>query len=66
MTTSQKRTEILNDMCDLGQMCLKDGDIEQALHWLNLAASHGSDRANSALGTASAINRPTTSANRRD
>ncbi len=38
MTTSQKRAELLNDMCDLGKMCLKDGDIDQALHWLNLAA----------------------------
>ena len=49
MTTSQKRAELLNDMCDLGKMCLKDGDIEQALYWLNLAASHGNDRANFAL-----------------
>lgn len=49
MTTAEKRAELLNDMCDLGQMCFDDGDVDEALRWLNLAASLGSDRANCAL-----------------
>lgn len=49
-TTQELREKILDDMCDLGKMCLDDKDVEQALHWLNLAASHGSDRANFELG----------------
>ena len=49
-TTEDFRKEILDEMCDLGQMYLNDGDVEQVLYWLNLAASLGSDRANFELG----------------
>ena len=49
-TTEDFREKILDDMCELGQMYLENKDVEQALYWLNLAASLDSDRANFELG----------------
>ena len=38
MTTNELRQKILNDMCELGQRYLQDGNVEAALRWFETAA----------------------------
>ena len=50
VTTAEIREKLFDDMCELGQRYLYDGDVEKALRWLNSAADLGSERANFELG----------------
>lgn len=50
VTTPEIREKLLDDMCGLGQRYLDDGDVKEALRWLNSAADLGSDSANFELG----------------
>ena len=50
LTAEDFREKILDEMCELGRMYFDDGNVEQALYWMNLAASLGSNRANYELG----------------
>lgn len=46
MITFELREKLLVDMCELGQRYLDDGNVDEALRWLNSAASLGSEQAN--------------------
>ena len=50
MTTNNLRQKVLDDMCSLGEMYLRDGHVDEALHWLELASSLGSGNADYKLG----------------
>lgn len=49
-STEELRQKILDDMCELGQWYLDDGDVDSALRWLETAASLGSANADYELG----------------
>ena len=49
-STDDFRKKILNDMCELGQRYLQDGNVEAALRWFETAASFGNEWANFELG----------------